>query len=315
MLRRTIVIVLLMLASLAVFASYYKQNKITHVIYVTLDGTRWQDILQIQTNLPKFWKNHAANTTIYGMPGSDSVMEVASVPVSLPSYQSQMTGAVQPCNDNECGRVKAETMPEHLLGKLKLAKKDVAVFSSWPVIANALESKPGTVYSSVGNKPVVDPVTGKPDEVMANINHLQTLRRHVHTNRMDEYTFGQALHYFQKYTPTFLWISLVNADNEAHLDHQDKYYNVLSAYDDYLDQLFKTLKDMHMDKNTMVVVTTDHGRGDGAKWTDHGAEYPESRRTWAFVMNGSLTPVSKEGKISHYNTLSIRPAIESALIH
>lgn len=315
MFRRVAIVVGLMLLSFAVFAKFHQQNKIKHVIYVTLDGTRWQDIMQIQANFPKLWSKYASQMQVYGRPGSDATMEVASIPVSLPSYQSQMTGAVQPCLGNECGRVKVETLPEFLLGKLHLAKKDVAVFSSWPVIADALESKSGTVYSNVGNLPVVDPVTGKPDVVMAEINHLQTLRRHVKTNRMDEYTFAQSLHYFEKYKPRFMWISLVNADNEAHMNHQEKYNQVLLSYDNYLDQLFTRLKSMKLDKNTMVVITTDHGRGNGDNWTTHGPEYPEAKPTWAFVMNGKLTPVGNDGKISHYNTLSIRPAIEAALVN
>lgn len=308
------VLFLVFLISFQVHAGQHVNQRIKHVIYVTLDGVRWQDVLQDKSNFPLLWQGYAANMMIYGEPGSDKKMEVASIPVSLPSYQSQMTGAVQSCADNECGQVQSETMPEHLLKKLHLHKQDVAVFSSWPVIADALESKSGTVYSNVGNLPVVDPLTEKPDEEMAKINHLQTLQHHVKTNRLDEYTFAQSMHYFQKYKPTFLWVSLVNADNEAHMNHPRKYHAVLSSYDHYLDQLFQSLKKMGLDKNTMVVITTDHGRGNGYYWTTHGKEYPEAKPTWAMVMNGTLKPVRIEGNISYYNTLSIRPAIEGALL-
>lgn len=291
-----------------------KQAPIKHVIYITLDGVRWQDILRSKSNFPKLWSKYAKQMTVYGMPGSKAKMEVASIPVSLPSYQSQMTGKVQSCQTNECGRVKEQTMPEYLLASLQLSKKDVAVFSGWPVIADALESQPGTVYSNVGNQAVVDPVTGKPDAKMESINHLQTLKHHVHTNRMDEYTFAQSLHYFKTYEPAFLWISLVNADNEAHMRHPRQYHKVLASYDQYLDQLFITLKEMNLDQNTLVIVTTDHGRGNGKHWVTHGPEYPEAKATWAFVMNGKLQPVSVKGDIEIYNTTSIRPTIEAALI-
>jgi len=80
-----------------------------------------------------------------------------------------------------------------------------------------------------------------------------------------------------------MWISLVNADNEAHMNHRNVYAEVLASYDNYLDQLFTTLKKMRLDKNTMVVITTDHGRGDDANWTTHGLEYPESRQTWRWL--------------------------------
>lgn len=316
MLKRSAMIAVMLVASVGLYLklSSSAQPAIKHVIYVTLDGTRWQDVLQVQTNFPNLWAKHAANLTIYGKPGSSDKMEVASIPISLPSYQSQMTGAIQPCKENDCGVVRAETMPEHLLTAMHLKKQDVAVFSSWPVIADALESKHGTVYSNVGNYPVVDPLTGQPDDFMSATNHLQTLRHHFERNRMDEYTFSQALHYFEKYQPKFLWISLVNADNEAHMKHLQNYHNVLSSYDNYLDQLFATLTAMNLDKNTMVIITTDHGRGNKSQWTDHGPQLPESKATWAMVFNGKLKPMREEGGVHYYNTLSIRPTIEGALL-
>ena len=315
MLKRLIVLVVLLSVSFVVEAKKAEQVKIEHVIYVTLDGVRWQDVLQSHQHFSILWQRYADNMTVYGLSGGVAPIEVASIPVSLPSYQSQMTGAVQPCQVNECGRVKVETMPEYLRSTLKLRKRDVAVFSSWPVIDDALESHPGAVYSNVGNIEVLDPVSGKPDAVMKKINRLQTLHHHVKTNRLDAYTFAHALHYFQKYQPVFMWISLVNADNEAHMNHPKRYYQMLTAYDQYLDQLMTVLSKMKLDKNTMVVITTDHGRGDGQDWTSHGGELPASKSTWAFVLNGQLKPVTHDGKTYRYNTLSIRPTIEAALIH
>lgn len=300
MMKKLSTILLLSLISLAAFA----KTEIKHVIYITLDGVRWQDVMQDKSKLPIFWQEHANKMNVYG----PDMMEVASIPISLPSYQSQMTGAVQACQNNECGRVKVKTMPEHLLDSLKLKRQDVVVFSSWPVIGDALESKVGTVYNSVGNVAVVDPITGKPDKVMQQLNELQATRHHYHGNRMDEYTFAQALHYFKIYQPRFMWVSLVNGDNEAHDNQIDKYHAVLHQYDDYLHQLMVTLQDLHLDKNTLVIITTDHGRGNGKNWTSHGPELPESKATWAFVMNGQLQAVN-----NHYSTLSIRPTIEKAL--
>jgi hypothetical protein len=311
MYRRIVMILSLLFASAVVHATSIENPDIQHVIYITLDGTRWQNIFDTPKFFPKLWKQHAARMMIYGKPGDPSTMEVASIPVSLPSYQTQMTGAVQSCMTNECGQVQVQTLPEALLANLHLAKKDVAVFSSWSVIGDALESKRGNVYSSVGNVAVVDPITGKPDAFMTRLNYQQALRHHYyHGNRLDEYTFAQALHFFKKHQPVFLWISLVNADNEAHDNHPDQYRQVLASYDNYLDQLFNTLQQMHVDHNTMVVITTDHGRGNNANWITHGPEFPESKTTWAFVMNGRLQPVN-----GHYTTLSIRPTIETALCH
>lgn len=313
---------LLLLITSLLFSSVYADNtsqptlpKIQHVIYVTLDGVRWQDIYKSQLYFSKFWDKYADKVTFYGLPNSNTTMEVASVPSSLPSYQSQMSGAIQPCRNNQCGYIQVQTLPETLISEYHFAKKDVAVFASWPEIAYAAEAKTGTIYSSVGNNPVIDPKTKRPDTTMAMFNHEQGVDHpNYKPNRYDKYTFSQALHYLEKYKPRFLWIALVNADDEAHFGNLDNYHQMLSYYDDALDGLFDTLKNIHMDKDTMVIVTTDHGRGNNENWTSHGVNYPESRQTWAIVMNGKLQPVGDDGEIVHYNTLSIRPAIEKALL-
>lgn len=313
---------LLFLITTLLFSSVYADikpqpalPKIQHVIYITLDGVRWQDIYKTQHYFPKLWDKYADKLTFYGLPNSNTTMEVASVPLSLPSYQSQMSGSVQPCRNNQCGYIQVKTLPEALIDEYHFAKKDVAVFSSWPEIAYAAEAKIGTTYSNAGNIPVIDPKTKQPDAAMAMLNHEQQMDHpNYKPNRYDKYTFSQALHYLEKYKPRFLWIALVNADDAAHAGNLSQYHQLLGYYDDALDGLFNTLKTMHVEKNTMVIVTTDHGRGNNENWTSHGVSYPESRQTWAFVMNGKLQPIADDGEVIHYNTLSIRPTIEKALI-
>ena len=114
-----------------IFASPAKHFSGKRVIYITVDGVRWQDIFLTQDRLPTFWQKYAKNAVIYGQPNTDKTMEVASIPVSLPSYQSQMAGSVQPCGDNECGRIRTQTLGETLVSKLGLPKKDVASISCW----------------------------------------------------------------------------------------------------------------------------------------------------------------------------------------
>lgn len=285
---------------------------ITHVIYITLDGTRWQDIFLNKNILKKFKAKYAAQGHWYGEPGSNTTMEVASIPTSLPSYLSQMAGEVRPCDDNDCGRIRVMSLAETLKEKMGWPKKDVATFANWNKIRMAVEHVPGSTYVNAGNAPVNDPVTGKPDRFMARVNKLQAEHPEDVVDRLDTYTFAQAMHYWNKYQPRFMWLSLGDADEAAHALDLHWYYRVLAFYDDALDQIFTTLKKSGLDKSTLVIITTDHGRANGKLWTEHGKKYPESKQTWAFVMNGTLKPVSTGRNITHYSTLSIKPTIESA---
>ncbi len=286
--------------------------KINHVIYVTLDGVRWQDVYLDHSYLKTFWEKHANKMNNYGMPNTASTMAVASVPTSLPSYQSQMSGSIQPCVTNQCGRITVKTLPENLMEKLSLRKQDVAVFSSWYEISYSVEHIFGSVYTNTGNFPVYDPNTQTADDVMYDLNLRQTYDAPGDHERYDKYTFAQAIHYFETYKPRFLWISLNDADEAAHASNLNRYHDAIKFYDYALDEVFSKLKAMHIENETMVIVTTDHGRGNGALWTSHGPGIPGCKQTWAFVMNGNLKPVSQSGGTFNYNTLSVRPTVEAA---
>lgn len=310
---RIILCIFLLIPTLSI-ASPTPEQKITHVIYITFDGTRWQDIFNTQFMFPNLRNKYAPQGKFYGEPGSNTLMRTDSIPVSLPSYQCQMAGRVTHCDSNDCGRIRELTLPENILYKLGLTKKDVATFSSWGSIQLAAESKEGVTFVNSGNIPMNDPILGYPDEVMEQINHEQAQNNPGEANdRYDQYTFAQAMHYYLKYQPTFMWISFNDADEAAHENKRAQYYQALGFYDYALDQVFKMLEDLHLNDQTLVLVTTDHGRGDGSRWTKHGPNYPESKQTWAFIVNGELVSEETTDNKLVFGTLSIRPTIEKAL--
>ena len=286
------------------------QPAITHVIYITLDGVRWQDIYQTHKYMPIFWQKYAKTTEKYGEPGTNRTMEAASIPISLPSYQAQMTGVVTPCMNNECGALTIETFPEVLVKKAGFKKTDVASISSWEVMDNAFERQLGTGFSNHGNRPMHDPVTYEIDNEMKSINIAQSAAYPGDDTRHDKFTLAQSLHYFKKYKPKFLWISFGDADDFAHEGKKNNYRQTLAFYDGAIDTIIKMVKTLHVDRETMIIITTDHGRGNGKNWVEHDENMPEAKQTWAFVMNGKLINGVQDENIYHFSTLSIRPTIE-----
>lgn len=313
MFKQMSIIFLAIVTPALVVAKPITPTKINHVIYVTFDGTRWQDIF-IDKRLPIFMSKYEDRVEWYGMPGTDRTIRTASIPISMPSYQSQTSGYVQPCLNNECPRVNVETMQERLLKEFNFDRKNVATIAGWPVITNSVESTYGVTFSNCGNEALTDPDTHVADEVMQKLNDEQAADQPQDHNRWDKYTAAQALHYFEVYQPKFLWISLTDADDAAHAADLDAYHATFDLYDNFLDKLFTLLDKLNISDSTMVIVTTDHGRGHGKYWTSHGPQFPESKRTWAFVYNGELKPIGQDGAIMRYSTLSIRPTIENALL-
>lgn len=286
---------------------------IKHVIYVTFDGTRWQDIYN-DKRLPIFMSKYGERVEWYGVPNTNRTIQTASIPISMPSYQSQTSGYVQPCLNNECPRIEVETMQERLIKEFNFDRKTVATIAGWPVITNSVESTFGVTFSNCGNEALTDPDTHVADEVMQKLNDQQAADQPSDHNRWDKYTAAHALHYFEVYQPKFLWISLTDADDAAHAANLTAYRASFDLYDDFLDKLFNLLEKLNRSADTMVIVTTDHGRGNGKYWTSHGPQFPESKRTWGFVYNGELKPIGQDGPILRYSTLSIRPTVENALL-
>ncbi|OGT57636.1 MAG: hypothetical protein A3F14_04865 [Gammaproteobacteria bacterium RIFCSPHIGHO2_12_FULL_43_28] len=308
---RTIIFFILTLLPVFSFAITKSDHPVTRVIYITFDGVRRQEIFGHKEFMPIFWHDYAKSAVIYGAPDSNRIMEVAAkIPYSLPSYQSQMSGAVPNCLENSCSQIAIETFPERLIKKAGLKRSDVASIASWEVIDYAFQNKLGSAFSNSGTRAMHDPYTYEIDPTMKSLNLRQIKGYKGDDTRWDKYTMAQALYYYKKYKPKFLWISLNDADEYAHAGDIKHYQKTLRFYDRELDKLFKIIKSEKLQQETMIIITTDHGRGLGKAWMEHESDMPDAWRTWAFVINGELANGKKDGKYVRYSTLSIRPTVE-----
>jgi arylsulfatase A-like enzyme len=129
--------------------------------------------------------------------------------------------------------------------------------------------------------------------------------------RLDKYTVAHALHYLKKHQPRFLFISLNDADEWAHQGNYSKYIKTLRQYDEWIENLFKTLDGMgDYGKSTTVLITTDHGRGSGQSWKHHSFFHSDSKYVWLAGRNPQVpkSPLPSDAKYTH---IDIRPTIEA----
>ena len=264
-----------------------------NVVLVTLDGTRWQEFLgnapdaalaagDKAPTFPTFWSTYAGQGVVLGDEDLGSVMTISnSVSISLPGYQSIMAGATQPCRDNDCGRITVETFPERLVRDLGLARSDAVVVASWDRIANAVEHVKGTLS--------VDAPPGTRDDAVT-------------------WTLAEAA---LAKKPRFLYISLNDADEFGHQHNYPQYLATLRRYDAWLDELFKTIAASgDWGNRTAVIVTTDHGRGLGPQWTDHG-HIPAAHRIWLYARGSGIRSGGRLGKGFSGQHTDIRATIEA----
>lgn len=254
-----------------------------NVILLTLDGVRWQDFYQRGPEAPfsVFWDKHAPRAAIVDL-------EAKNAPVkSLPAYQEMMVGEATPCDGNRCGRVQQETLIDRLVG-LGWSRK-LAVVASWGTIGHAV-SKQELPFVDVGI-------------------HDGEQRPPWGDARKDNDTWAKALKALEA-RPRFLWISLNDADEWGHRGSRDNYVAQLRRYDTWLDALLARLAAMPgYGERTTLIVTTDHGRGEGENWTEHGSDHPAARRAFAFA----LGPKVKAGKGGGADHTGVRGTLEALL--
>jgi hypothetical protein len=292
-----------------------------NVILVTLDGVRPGEFFNgtdeaLTGEAPSeifsyLWKNTIPAGIAF------SAMVANPHHISLPAYQSIFAGAVQACSSNGCGRIRTETFPERLLRVFSWPRSQVAAIASWSKIANAFESNDGSTLVNAGMAAMKDPDTGKPVQVFEQLNKLQKEDApNWQDARLDRYTMAHALAYLAKYRPRFLYVSLNDSDEFAHMANYQRYTETLREHDTWLGKLQQTLEALgEYGKRTTVIVTTDHGRGlTSTDWPDHGSQVPGSGAIWIAAKGPWTKKLGHAQKTSApYTHLHLRPTIEKIL--
>ncbi len=307
----------------------------SRVILVTIDGVRREElsgnldldldprVKEAYDPMPFFNQTLRKLGTTIGTLGSESIMTVANTEmISLPAYMSIMAGRPQPCFSNECGSIFfTRPLTERLTQELKWDRKDVAVIASWENIKYAVESAEGNILVSAGPT-VVD--LGDDEQ-----NRLQEAAKGdlppwAHA-RWDSYTMELAREYWRKNQPKFLYVALNDTDEWGHKGQYLEHLQALTNIDHFLDQLVNDVieQDRRDQQRTCLLITTDHGRGLGQKWTTHSNGALYSGLIWAYATchlakdlghRAATEPEPREDFLpKSYSHLDIRPTLETWL--
>lgn len=120
----------------------------------------------------------------------------------------------------------------------------------------------------------------------------------VEVSPTDLETASRAMQCLLREHPRFLYVALDDADELAHRGDREAYLAALAFDDAWLGQLLEKT-------GATVIVTTDHGRGSGDRWREHGPQTPEAKQIWLF-----MRPLVEPAPKSH---LDLRPLIERLL--
>ena len=296
-----------------------------HVIVVTLDGLRWQELFggaqreliskraggvadtaalirrfwretaeaRREALMPFTWSVVASRGRILGDSAGGSVVRVSNGKrFSYPGYNELLSGVPDDrINSNDKIPNPNVTVLEWL-NRRPAFQGRVAAFGSWDVLPFIVNAARSGIHTNGDGPPVNNPST----PVERALNALAAdLPPYWGTVRFDAVTQQGALHYLKARRPRVLYVMLGDTDEWAHERRYDLYLDAAQRGDRFIRTLWETVQAMpgYRDR-TALIVATDHGRGSGEDWTDHGREVPAAGRIWFAVM----TPRAVSGERS-----------------
>ncbi|MCM0606422.1 MAG: alkaline phosphatase family protein [Xanthomonadaceae bacterium] len=294
--------------SLALFLYSSLSSVVAHsqtpknVILVLLDGVRWEEFYngidgkmdpahsgeQIFQTMNPLRDPHAL---VLGPKSECQTIHTSNwVTMSLPGYQSIFGGRTPWCFSNDCGRAGPPTLFETFIQR-RFLESSIALFASWKKIDLAAISSAGLKLGlthwthNIGMQAFDHPEHKKTNQLQ-----FQDLPQ-WNDARKDVYTFEHAKLYLEREKPRLLTIQLVDSDEWGHLNHYPNYIKTLKQYDLWIADLIQTLGVMgEYGKNTMIIVSTDHGRGpDPSNWSDHGYQ-KGGKKVWLWTHGYTRAP-------------------------
>lgn len=299
------------------------RSPIRHVILITLDGVRTEEIFGgldagiLRSTLDKddkleehplykqFWAETPAARREKLMPffwrvlmrehGSIAGNRALGSTVRLtnrhrfsyPGYAELLQGVarddVVASNDNRF--YPHPTVLQFLRERLRLPRQGVAVFGSWETFNWIAQHEDGVVEVNAGYE-----AYASPGGAMRALSQAQfDARPPWDSARYDIFTFRFAMDYLARYRPRVVYIALDETDDWAHARRYDRVLETLHRTDEWLKDLWTALDaSPQYRERTALLITTDHGRGRTPKdWHDHGSKVEGAEDVWqAYVVPG-----------------------------
>ena len=308
--------------------AWAESRKTRHLMLVTADGLRWQDLFTgIDAGLmnekaagmdkadalrkrlwrttpeerriallPFFWGKLASQGVVLGNVAKGSSVQVTNrYRVSYPGYSEILTGRAQDevIRGNDPIQNPVPSFLQFLKEHWKLRREDAAVFASWEVFRAISESQRGAIYVNAGYEESTLP---KGSARVAEINRLQMQVNFVSDGaRHDAFTLGLAMEYLKALRPRILYLALDETDDWAHNHRYDRTLQSIGFFDKALEELWTWIERTPPYRGTTtLIVTSDHGRGPAlADWHGHGARVQGAEQIWLAAF-GPDTPAVGE---------------------
>lgn len=297
-------------------------HRTEYVILVITDGLRWQEVFRgaedaligraggvsdtaairqdfwratpearRATLLPFLWGTVATQGQIFGDSASGSVAQITNrFRFSYPGYSETFTGFFDPRIDSNGYPPNPNTTVFEWLQADAAFKGQIQAFATWNAFRRIINRERSGVPVHDGWDRGVAPGTDARSALLrdlyANTNRLWP------DNALDGLMHAATITQLDKAMPRVLFIGYGETDEWAHGRRYDLYLRSAQQVDRYLAQLWARVEsDPRTKDKTTLLVSTDHGRGWGAEWTDHGEKVAGAEFIWSAVIGPDTPPL------------------------
>ena len=317
--------IVLLLFSQDLFAQS-KTTKTEHVVLVTLDGLRWQELFRGADSLlvddtgmvekhgslladfwhtdplvrraklfPFVWGTLAQQGQVYGNRSFGAKVDTQNkLWFSYPGYNELLSGSADDIRIRSNDKVPNpnKTFLEYL-NEMPAYRNKVMAFGGWDVFPFIINETRSGIPVNSGFIPAEGTTLSETEKLL---NRLQEeIRGPWESVRLDAFTHHYALEAIRSQKPSILYLAYGETDDWAHDGKYDEYLKSAKQTDTYLKELWETIQsDPYYQNKTTMLITVDHGRGTTkTSWKSHGADVPGAGQVWLLAIGPDTPPLGE----------------------
>ncbi|GIW97939.1 MAG: hypothetical protein KatS3mg111_1272 [Pirellulaceae bacterium] len=297
-----------------------QEGKVENVILITLDGLRCQEVFggiderlvvpemgvkhredflerfggataeqRRRRLMPFLWESIEKGGWIAGDRQRGSEVRVTNGRYfSYPGYSELLCGFGSPAIDSNAKRYNPEVTVLEWMHRRPGARYPVMAFCSWDVFPFIINDQRSGIPVNAG---WMDLTVGQDSERLSLINMAaENLFHEWASVRYDVFTAIGAIEAMQAEQPRVLYVALGETDDWAHMGRYDRYIESAHYDDALIRRIWETAQRLPAYRQrTALVITTDHGRGDGREeWKSHGRDLPGSDAIWVAAWGAGI---------------------------
>ena len=287
------------------------------VVVITLDGVRPEeafgpiasnpspfDVGQNTPVMPYLTRQLPQSGFMFGAPNGGPALTLANpMGISMPGYHSMFMGRATFCVSNECSPPIGQNFFERVQEYHNLPDEAVAIYTTWKGLCPALN--PSESFDAHCGQDAV--------------NHQWRLlfesgldgAKWSPPGETDDVIFEIAMERLQAPTFQVLFLAFDGSDGTGHSNDYPGHIETLKKFDRWIEGIDTQLRKLESNgQPTVLLVSTDHGRGEGELWSEHRWNIPGTSKLWMFVRGPDGLEAKLKPSADPLTIATIRPTLE-----